>query len=488
MTSDRLSNASLAHLPEAATRPNYDRAEIASGIVHLGLGAFHRAHQAVYTDAALAQGDRGWGIIGASLRSPTTRDALEPQDGLYTVVVRDGEATAMRVIGSVQRVLVAPNDPAALVALMAEPRIRIVSLTVTEKGYCHDPASGALREDHQDILHDLAAPNRPRSAPGIIVAALARRRQAGVPPFTVLSCDNLPANGRTVKGVLTRFAELVDLDLGRHVRDEVACPSTMVDRIVPATTDADCDLVSHALGMTDAWPVVTEPFSQWVIEDEFPQGRPDWAAAGAELVADVEPYETMKLRLLNGAHSSIAYLGQLAGLETVAEAMAEPRIARFIEGLMDDVSPTLQVPPGADVAAYKRALLARFRNPALHHRTAQIAMDGSQKLPQRLLGSIRDLLAKGASIERPAMGVAAWMRYVAGTDERGGPLDLRDPLAEELRRRTAAAGTEPAALAATLLELDAVFGAELPRDPRFAAAVTAALKRLQEAGVAAALR
>ena len=485
MTPDRLGATSLASLPATVAVPAYDRRAIGTGIVHLGPGAFHRGHQAVYTDTALAQGDRAWGILGASLRSGSTRKALAPQDGLYTVAVRDGDGTALRVIGSVQDVLVASPDPAALIARMAEPGVRIVSLTVTEKGYCHDPAGGALREDHPDILHDLASPDRPRSAPGTIVAALARRRRAGHAPFTVLSCDNLPANGRTLKRVLTRFAELVDPDLGRYVHGEVACPSTMVDRIVPATTDADRALVARGLGLSDAWPVMTEPFSQWVIEDDFPLGRPDWAAAGAELVADVGPYETMKLRLLNGAHSAMAYLGQLAGLETVADVMARQGLARFVAALMEDVTPTLAVPPGADVAAYKRALLARFRNPALRHRTAQIAMDGSQKLPQRLLAPIRDLLAMGAPIDRPALGVAAWMRCVAGTDEHGRLVDVRDPLAEELRRRIATAGLEAQPMVATLLELEAVFGADLPRDPRFRAALTSALARLLTRGAAA---
>ncbi|MHB2166410.1 mannitol dehydrogenase family protein [Alsobacter sp. R-9] len=488
MTPPRLSPATLASLPAGVQRPAYDRGAVTTGIVHLGLGAFHRAHQAVYTDGALAAGDPRWGILGASLRAADTRDALLPQDGLYTVAVRSAEGESLRVVGALRGVLVAPEDPARLVAAMADPAVRIVSLTVTEKGYCHDPAAGTLDESHPDIRHDLAHPDAPRSAPGFLVAALARRRAAGVPPFTVLTCDNLPANGHTVHRVIARLAALRDPGLGRFVADEVSCPSTMVDRIVPATTDADRARVAETLGVADAWPVMTEPFSQWVIEDRFPQGRPDWEAQGAELVADVAPFETMKLRLLNGAHSSLAYLGYLAGRETVADAMALEPLAVHVRRLMDEeATPTLSLPPGADVEGYKDRLIARFRNPALRHRTWQIAMDGTQKLPQRLLATARDRLAAGAPVDRIALGVAAWMRYVAGMDEAGRPIDVRDPLAAELRRRADEAGPVAARLAPALMGLESVFGRGLPADPRFTGPVTRALGSLIERGVAATL-
>jgi fructuronate reductase len=483
----RLSSSTLSRIPAATARPAYDRAAVRTGIVHLGIGAFHRAHQAVYTDDALAAGDLGWGIVGASLRSPDTADALNPQDGLYALSVRSGEGERLRVVGSVRRVMVAPEDPEALLQLMAAPKVRIVSLTVTEKGYCHDPATGRLREDHPDILADLASPSTPRSAPGLIVEALARRLAAGLPPFTVLTCDNLPANGETVHRVLSRYAALRDPELGRHVEGGVACPSTMVDRIVPATTDEDRDRIAAALGLRDAWPIVTEPYTQWVIEDRFPQGRPDWAAAGATFTADVAAWEAMKLRLLNGSHSSLAYLGYLCGCETVADAMAEPEIAHHVGALMDEVAPTLRVPAGADVPDYRARLVARFRNPALRHRTWQIAMDGSQKLPQRLLGSVRDRLAAQAPIPRLALGVAGWMRYVAGFDEAGRPIDVRDPLAAELRRIADAAGGNAGAMARGLMGVKSVFGDDLPADPRFTGPVTAALESLLRDGVRATL-
>jgi len=478
--SDRLNEDSIADLPESIRRPAYDRRAVKTGIVHLGVGAFHRAHQAVYTDDVLALDPR-WGIVAASLRSPDTFDALAPQDGLYTLSVRSQAGEALRIIGSIGRVIVAPRATDDLLEAMADPRTRIITLTVTEKGYCHDPATGTLNETHPDIVHDLAYLKTPRSAPGFIVEALRRRRRAGVPPFTVLTCDNLPSNGRTVKRVLTRFAELVDPDLGRFVANEVSCPSTMVDRIVPATSDHDRQRIGEALHVEDAWPVVTEPFTQWVIEDNFPQGRPAWETAGAEFVADVEPYEHMKLRLLNGSHSTLAYLGYLAGYETVADTMADPAFVRLIEGLMDEeVTPTLHMPPGADLASYKRALIERFKNPALKHRTWQIAMDGSQKLPQRLLGTVRDRLRDGASIARLSLGVAAWMRYVTGVDEKRAPIDVRDPMASRLRDLADRAGSRD--LAKALFGVREIFGDDLPKDPRFTEAVTANLARLYEKG------
>ncbi|KAA2237961.1 mannitol dehydrogenase family protein [Salinarimonas soli] len=483
---DRISLDTLQDLPPAVARPAYDVAGTRVGVVHLGVGAFHRAHQAVYLDDRLNAGETGWGVLGASLRSPDTRDALAPQDGLYAVMVRSGEGTRTRVIGSLRDLVVAPEDPERLLAAMTDPAVRIVSLTVTEKGYCHDPATGTLREDHPDIRRDLASPLAPVSAPGFLVEAIRRRRAAGVPPFTVLTCDNLPANGETVHRVISRYAALVDPDLGAFVRGEVACPSTMVDRIVPATTEAERALAREAMGLEDAWPIATEPFTQWVIEDRFPLGRPRLEEAGAQLVSDVAPYELMKLRLLNGSHSTIAYLGYLAGHETVSDVMGEPAFVRLVAGLMDaEVTPTLAVPLGADLAGYKRSLIERFRNPALRHRTWQIAMDGSQKLPQRLLGTVRDRLRAGAPIDRLALGVAAWMRYVAGVDEAGRPIDVRDPLAARLADIANEAGLDAGRLAPALLGVREVFGEDLPADPRFTGPVTAALDGLIARGARA---
>ncbi|MGQ9368527.1 mannitol dehydrogenase family protein [Azospirillum sp. ST 5-10] len=485
--SKRLDANTLASLPAAVARPRYDRAALETGIVHIGLGAFHRAHQAVYTEDALNRDGGGpWGICGVSLRSPETRDALAPQDGLYTVVVRDADGERLRVVGSVTESLVAPEDPAAVLDRLVRPAVRVVTVTVTEKGYCHEPSTGALDERHPDVLRDLADPGRPRTLAGFLVEALARRRAAGLTPFTVLSCDNLPGNGEVTAGILRRFAELRDPALGRWIEDTVACPNSMVDRIVPATTAEDRAAVARLLGVEDAWPVMTEPFSQWVIEDRFPTGRPAWEREGAELVADVRPFETMKLRLLNASHSCIAYLGYLAGYETVARTIADPAFARMVARLMDEeVTPTLAMPAGVDLAGYKAALLKRFANPALKHRTWQIAMDGSQKLPQRLLGTIADRLAAGAPIDRLALGVAAWMRYVTGVDEKGQPIDVRDPLAARLRAVADEAGPVAGRLAPALLAVSEIFGEALPRNPVFVQAVTTALERLLAKGARA---
>jgi fructuronate reductase len=484
----RLSNATLARLPADVVRPTYDRARVANGIVHLGIGAFQRAHQAMYTEAVLAAGDARWGVVGASLRAASVRDQLKPQDGLYTLAVRGADGEALQVIGAVKDVLVAPESPEALLAAMCAPTVAIVTLTVTEKGYCYDPATAALDEAHPDIVHDLAHLQTPRTAPGLLVEALRRRRAANVHPFTVLCCDNLPHNGRTVARIVTRFAELADRQFAHFIRNEIAFPSTMVDRITPATTDEDRAGIAARLGMEDAAAVVTEPFSQWVIEDRFAGGvRPDWSIAGAEFVSDVAPYENMKLRLLNGSHSTLAHLGYLAGYETVADTMKDPAFRRLVDGLMDDAATTLKMPPGADVPSYKRALLARFDNPALRHRTWQICMDGSQKLPQRLLGTIRDRLAADAPIDRLAMGIAGWMRYVTGTDERGLPIDVRDPLSARLRAIADQAGLVADRLAPALLEVREIFAAELAGDDRFRAAVTKALARIIENGAKTAV-
>ncbi|WP_208179729.1 mannitol dehydrogenase family protein [Sinorhizobium medicae] len=482
----RLSQETLDRLPASVKSPAYDLGAVAVGIVHLGIGAFHRAHQAALTDALLAE-DPSWGICGVSLRSPDTRDALRPQDGLYTLAVKDGAGTDFSVIGSVVELLCAPEDPEAVLRRMADPATRIVSLTITEKGYCHNPATGTLDENHPDIAHDLANPACPRSAIGFIVEAISRRVRAGIAPFALLSCDNLPGNGNVLKRIVEQFAELRDPALAALVRN-VASPSTMVDRIVPATTDADRSAVAEALGLEDAWPIMTEPFRQWVIEDDFPLGRPAWEKAGALFVDDVSAFEFMKLRLLNGSHSTLAYLGYLAGAETVADAMALPGMQALIEGLMrEEVSPTLPELPGFDLPAYRSELLLRFRNPALRHRTWQIAMDGSQKLPQRLLGTIRDRLQAGAGYDRLALGVAAWMRYARGLDEAGGTIDVRDPHAGRIAE-LARGLDEPDRIVDALLTMADVFGTDLPASAPLRSALIKALAGLLQHGSAATLR
>lgn len=434
------------------------------GIVHLGLGAFYRAHGAVYIEEAMQASGGDWGILGVSLRSPGTRDALAPQDGVYTAVERAPEQEIPRAITSVIQVMVAPEDPEALLAMMARPEVRLVTLTVTEKGYCHEPSSGRLNLSHPDIRHDIAGP-LPRSAPGTLVRALERRRAAGLRPFTILSCDNLPENGRVVRAVVLELARQIDADLADWIAAEARFPASMIDRIVPATKPEDIDALAAATGRFDAGPVFHEPFRQWVVEDDFVDGaRPDFAAAGVQLVDDVTPFEHMKLRMLNGTHSSLAYLGYLAGHETIAETVADPVFEAFVSRLWrEEIIPALATPPGEDLGAYADALLERYRNPAIRHRTWQIAMDGSQKLPQRILGTIAENRAKGRSCPGLLLAVAAWMRYVGGTDETGNAIDVRDPLAETLRD-LAASSQAPVEKVRAILSLRDVFSEDFARD------------------------
>jgi fructuronate reductase len=477
----RLSNATLGTARADVRVPDYDRAGVTPGIVHLGVGAFHRAHQAVVVDDMLSR-DPSWGIVGASLRRPDTKEALAPQDGLYSVLVKDGAARRLRVIGSVLEVIDAPRDKERLLTRLADPAIRVVSLTITEKGYCYNAATGGLDASHPEIVADLNTPRAPATAAGLVAEALRRRRAAGLAPFTVLSCDNLPHNGRVAGRVFTEFAEAVDANLGRWVRENVPFPGTMIDRIVPATTDADRAEVAGLLGLDDAWPVMAEPFLQWVIEDRFTGPRPPLETVGAEFVGDVAPYEQMKLRMLNGTHSSMAYLGYLSGYEFVAEVIAQPAFRRFIGNeLHEEIAPTLGMPK-AETDAYVEKLLERYSNTAMKHRTYQIAMDGSQKLPQRLLGTIADQLKAGGSIERLALAVAAWMIYAHGTDLAGKAIAVQDPMAKDF------AALDPARLVDGYLRLDRVFAPELAGNTRLRETLEAKVALLREVGAAEAVR
>jgi fructuronate reductase len=366
---------------------------------------------------------------------------------------------------------------------MSDPAVKIVSLTVTEKGYCHNPATGRLNHDHPDVLHDIADLSNPRSAPGFIVAALAARKAAGVKPFTVLSCDNLPSNGRLTGSVIVELAALIDPDLSAWIDQNVTFPSTMVDRITPATTPEDVDKLLRAEGYHDPACVVHEPFRQWVVEDNFVQGHPAWETVGASLVKDVDAHELMKLRCLNGTHSTLAYLGYLAGYETIAETVADPAFASLCEKLwVEEIVPTIPQPEGEDLTAYCAALLERYRNPAIRHRTWQIAMDGSQKMPQRILGTIQDNLSGGTMPKGLILAVAGWMRYVGGVDETGAAIDVRDPLAERLKAISDKTD-DPAARVEAYLAVDEVFDPELAGNADFRAAVIEAYTAIAASGV-----
>ena len=480
----RLSNETLDGLPANVALPTYDRHLVKPGVVHLGIGAFHRAHQAVVFDAALESGDLRWGITGASLRSAGVRDEMNPQDGLYTVITRDGSGDALKVIGAVREVLVAPENPEALVERLADPDVHIVTLTVTEKGYKLDPATGALRTDDPDVTADCADLSAPKTAPGFLVAALSARRDLGLPPFTAISCDNLPHNGRRLEQAVLAIARAHRPELADWIAAHGAFPETMVDRIVPATTPADIDSLETALGASDRAMVKAEPFLQWVIEDRFCGPRPAFEKLGVQITADVAPWEEAKLRLLNGAHSSIAYLGGLAGIDFVHEVVAIPAFMRFVEALWDEAEASLSPPPGLDVAAYRAALMERFANPALQHRTRQIAMDGSQKLPQRLLAPIAARRAKGLDVDALALGVAAWMRWQRGRDDSGASHVVDDPLAAVTAARLDGV-TDAEAQVAGLLSIDAIFPPALAADQTFRAVLIRHLTSLAAAGARA---
>ncbi|MFA5967790.1 MAG: mannitol dehydrogenase family protein [Sphingomonas sp.] len=488
----RLSSSTLDTLPRDVIRPDYDRAQVKRGVVHLGIGAFHRAHQAAIFDAALAAGDLRWGITGVSLRSPGVRDQLVPQDGLYTMLVRgmpvrdgtDDSNERAQVIGAVLDVLVAPENPAAVIAALAAPDTHIVTLTVTEKGYKLDRATGALFTDDPDVAHDLASLDAPLTAPGFIVAALARRRAGGLPPISILSCDNLPDNGKLLRGAVLAMAAAHDPALAAWIAAEIAFPATMVDRIVPATSDADIAALRRKLGVEDQAMVKTEPFTQWVIEDHFAGERPDFAALGVQLTSRVAAWEAAKLRLLNGSHSGMAYLGALAGIEFVHEAIAKPLIRAFVEALWDEASATLDPPPGLDIAAYRAQLLRRFTNPTLQHKLRQIAMDGSQKLPQRLLAPIAERRAGNLPVDALSLAVAAWMHWQAGIADDGSAFAVDDPLAATT---AAAVRDDPRAMVEAMMGISAIFPPALAADDGLAAAIADHLATLITKGALAAL-
>ncbi len=467
--------------------------EAGVGIVHLGLGAFHRAHQAVYLERHLARhGGGAWGIASAKIRANRQLvEQLRERGQRYHVAEHaDREHVTLREVAAIRETLYAGvdgPDREALLERMSDPAVRIVSLTVTEKGYYLSPADGALMIGDPAIARDIAQPKAPQTAPGMLVAALARRHAAGTPPFAVLSCDNMPDNGKRTRRAVIDLAHRRDPALAEWIATEVAFPCSMVDRIVPAMTDADFERL-QALGVDDPAAVVCEAFSQWVIEDRFPQGRPDWEHDGVEMVADVAPFETMKLRMLNGSHSLLAYLGALDGVETVFEAVSRSDIAALLRRyLHHEAAPTLAMPAGTDLDAYAESLLARFANDSLRHRTQQIAMDGSQKLPQRWLNGALARLEAGGDVTCTALGVAAWIRYTQGNDLHGRHHRVDDPMAATFAGLHARHAGDDVALIDAFLAVEAVFPRDLARHAGFAPAILAAYRALQRRGVAATL-
>jgi mannitol 2-dehydrogenase len=467
--------------------PAYDRDLVTPGVVHVGVGGFHRAHQAMYHDRLMNKGMAlGWGICGVGVMAAdrSMKEALEAQDGLYTLVIKHSDGTyEPRVIGSLVEYLFAPDDPEAVIEKMAAESTRIVSLTVTEGGYNINDATGEFDLTNPDVLHDLEPDAVPRTTFGLITEALRRRRKNGLPPFTIMSCDNLQGNGHLTKKVFTTFARLQELELGDWVEHEVNCPNSMVDRITPVTTEADRAEIRERFGIDDQWPVVCEPYTQWVLEDAFTDGRPPYEEAGVQLVDQVEPYELMKLRLLNGSHQAMCYFAYLSGYRLVHEAAQDPLFQAFLLGYMDEeATPTLPPVPGVDLDGYKHTLIERFSNPQVRDTIARLCAQSSDRIPKWLLPVIRQQLATGGEIRRSAAVVASWARYAEGVDEQGEPIEVVDRLAGSLTQLARRQCEDPDAFIANR----DLFG-DLADDKRFVTGYRSALASLHQHGARATL-
>lgn len=481
----RLTDETLHKLPGVEI-PGYDRSEVTPGIVHFGVGGFHRAHQAMFVDRALRAGARDWGIIGVGVLpgDRDMRDALAAQDNLYTLATAapDGSEDAS-VIGSIVDYLYAPDDRSAVVDALADPRVRIVSLTITEGGYEVDDVTGEFRPTGVLTLADLEGFSEPRSVLGLILSGLRRRRSNGSEPFVIMSCDNLPENGRVARTALLGFAERLDPELAGWIAEHVAFPNSMVDRITPATTDETRSHIAERFGIEDAWPVRSESFVQWVLEDRFPTGRPAFEEVGVQIVDDVEPYELMKLRLLNGSHQAMGYLGLLADLTTVQQACAEPLFVEFLLSYMhNEAIPTLHPHEGIDLIAYTHELIARFGNDSIGDTLARLVVDGADRLTKFVLPVTRDRLARGESIRHTALAIAAWSALHDDVTESGASIMMVDRRAAEVRAAVAADQKSPGAV----LELAFVFG-DLAQDLQFREAYVTARESLRRDGVRASM-
>jgi len=483
-----LAAESLPSYADLLPTPSYDRRRVRIGDVHIGVGGFHRAHQAMYHDRLMNRGEAlDWGICGVGVMPADRRmqEVMERQDGLYTLVEKHADgAYEARVVGSIGEYLLASDNPEAVIEKLASAAVRIVSLTVTEGGYNLDDVTGEFDPAAPDVQHDLAAGAVPRTTFGLVTEGLRRRRERGLAPFTIMSCDNLPGNGHLTRRAFTSFARLRDRELGEWIESEVRFPNSMVDRITPATTDGDRRQVSERFGVDDLWPVVCEPFAQWVLEDSFSAGRPPYEHVGVQVVADVEPYELMKLRLLNVGHQAMAYFGRLCGHELVHEAARDPLFRAFLLGYMDEeATPTLPPVPGVDLDDYKRTLIERFSNPEVRDTIARLCAESSDRIPKWLVPVIRSQLATGGEIRRSAAVVASWARYAEGIDEQGRPIEVVDRLGDTLTALARRQRDDPDAFIANR----DLFG-DLSSDRRFVAAYREALRSLHAHGARATLQ
>ena len=480
----KLNKQNLSQLPATVARPLYSPADTRQGIAHIGVGGFHRAHQAFYTDALMNLGEgHDWSICGIGLRPEdrAVRDALAEQDYLYTLCeLGDTDDTETRIIGSISNMLLAEDGVQPLIDTLASPEIRIVSLTITEGGYCIDDSNGQFMAHLPQIQHDLAYPTAPKTVFGLLCAALAIRRANALPAFTVMSCDNLPHNGTVARKALLAFAALRDADLHDWIAANVSFPNAMVDRITPMTTTAQRLQVHDEYGVDDAWPVVCEPFVQWVLEDDFVSGRPAWEKVGVQFTSDVTPYEEMKIKLLNGSHLALTYLGFLQGYRFVHETMNDPLYVQFVRAYMDlDVTPQLSSVPGIDLEGYKDTLIERFSNQAIADQLARVCSDGSSKFPKFTVPTINRLILDKGNLDRASLVVAAWALYLKGVDEAGNTYPMADPRAEFCQALVA----DDVLITQRLLEVVEIFGTAIPQSAEFVAAFEHNLNSLRELGV-----
>ncbi|MGX9417407.1 mannitol dehydrogenase family protein [Vibrio sp. WJH972] len=479
-------NISNTPLNSHVINPNYDRSNLKTRIVHIGFGAFHRAHQGLYTSEMIEKTGSDWGICEINLFGGQLIKQLREQDHLYSVLEKNTDSNVSKISRAViESVHPIHDGKQAVLDKLAEPQVAIVSMTITEKGYCADLSTGHLDFNNSLIISDLANPQTPSSAIGYIVEALRIRKESNITPFTVMSCDNIQENSHVAKQVILDYANELDTNLGNWIEKNVTFPCTMVDRIVPAITEASLVELTESLGVEDPCGIVCEPFRQWVIEDNFVNGRPEWDAVGAMFVADVIPFENMKLRMLNGSHSFLAYLGYLAGYRYIYETMADEAFRQAAFQLMSvEQASTLSMPEGTDLAEYANLLISRFSNASVKHETWQIATDGSQKLPQRMCESLRFHIENGTSVTWLILGIAGWMVYVGETDEKGEQIIVNDPMLEQLR--DAYKGAETAEeIVLSLLRLSNIFGQDLIENKTFVTELISAVNELKTNGAKA---